>query len=104
MSNLISNAAKFTHENDTVELDVRIENNYAVVEVTDHGPGIPPEQQDLVFAKFKQLETKVNNKLPGTGLGLNITKNIIELQQGIIGFESIPDGKTTFYFKLPIVE
>lgn len=104
MSNLISNAAKFTHENDLIEINVRIENDDVVVEVTDHGPGIPPEQQELVFAKFKQLETKVNNKLPGTGLGLNITKNIIELQKGMMGFESIPNEKTTFYFKLPIIK
>jgi len=104
MSNFISNAAKFTRENDLVEINLRIENNYVVVEVTDHGPGISSELQDLVFVKFKQLATNNNNKLPGTGLGLNISKNIIELQQGIIGFESMPNEKTTFYFKLPVID
>ena len=103
MGNFISNAAKFTHENDLIEINVNLENNYAVVEVTDHGPGISSVLQELVFTKFKQLGTKNNNKLPGTGLGLNISKNIIELQQGIIGFESIPNEKTTFYFKLPVI-
>ena len=103
MSNLISNAAKFTHENDLIEVNLKVENDHAVVEVTDHGPGIPPEQQDLLFTKFKQLSTKANNKQPGTGLGLSICKKIIELQRGTIGFESIPDEKTTFYFKLPLV-
>jgi len=103
MSNFISNAAKFTHENDLIEINVRIENKYVVVGITDHGPGISYNQQDLVFSKFKQLGKRSNNKLPGTGLGLNISKKIIELQHGIIGFESIPNEKTTFYFKLPII-
>ena len=103
MSNFLSNAAKFTHENDLIEISFKKENEYAVVEVTDHGPGIPAEKKDLVFIKFKQLNTKINNKLPGTGLGLNISKNIIELQHGIIGFESTPNLKTTFYFKLPLI-
>lgn len=104
MSNFISNAAKFTHENDLIEINVRIENKYAVVEITDHGPGISSDLQGLVFTKFKQLGTNNNNKLPGTGLGLNISKNIIELQQGIVGFESIPNEQTTFYFKLPVID
>ena len=104
LSNFISNAAKFTFDNDTVELRLKKEANYAIIEVIDHGPGITTEQQKLVFMKFKQLDTHVNNKLPGTGLGLNISKNIIELQNGIIGFESIPNKKTTFYFKLPLVK
>ncbi|MBQ0723870.1 MAG: GAF domain-containing sensor histidine kinase [Cycloclasticus sp.] len=104
LSNFISNAAKFTFDGDTVELRLKKEGNYAVIEVVDHGPGITIEQQKLVFMKFKQLDAPVNNKLPGTGLGLNISKNIIELQNGIIGFESIPKTKTTFYFKLPLVK
>jgi signal transduction histidine kinase len=104
LSNFISNAAKFTFDGDTVDLRLKKEGNYAVIEVVDHGPGITIEQQKLVFLKFKQLDTPVNNKLPGTGLGLNISKNIIELQNGIIGFESMPNTKTTFYFKLPLVQ
>lgn len=104
LSNFISNAAKFTFDGDTVDLRLKKEGNYAVIEVVDHGPGITIEQQKLVFLKFKQLDTPVNNKLPGTGLGLNISKNIIELQNGIIGFESMPNTKTTFYFKLPLVK
>ncbi len=104
LSNFISNAAKFTFDGDTVDLHLKKEGNYAVIEVVDHGPGITIEQQKLVFLKFKQLDTPVNNKLPGTGLSLNISKNIIELQNGIIGFESMPNTKTTFYFKLPLVK
>lgn len=103
MTNLISNASKFSCENDKINISVRIDNDYAIIEVTDHGVGIPLEQQALVFEKFKQLDANINNKLPGTGLGLNISKNIVELQQGIIGFRSEPNVNTTFYIKLPIV-
>lgn len=103
LSNFISNAAKFTHEQDEIQIKLRLEKEFAVVEVIDHGPGIEPEQKKLVFIKFKQLKTPVNNKLPGTGLGLNISKNIIELQDGIIGFDSIPNEKTTFFFKFPLI-
>ena len=104
MSNLISNAAKFTNKDDLIKVGLKVEDNHAIVEVTDHGPGIPDENKEAIFVKFKQLNENINNKLPGTGLGLYISKNIIELQQGTIGFESIPDEKTTFYFKLPIVK
>jgi signal transduction histidine kinase len=104
MSNFISNAAKFTCKNDIIEIKVKTAGEYAVVEVTDHGPGIPAEQQGLLFKKFKQISTNVNNKLPGTGLGLNISKKIIELQNGTVGFESTPDVNTTFYFKIPVIK
>lgn len=104
MSNFISNAAKFTRKDDVINIMLKVEEGYAVVEITDHGPGIPVAQQGLLFMKFKQLDTKSNNKLPGTGLGLNINKLIIELQQGEVGFESIPEERTTFYFKLPLIE
>jgi len=104
LTNFISNAVKFSHDNDSIEIHLSAENGNAVVGVTDHGPGIPADKKDLVFVKFKQLDININNKLPGTGLGLNICKNIIELQQGEIGFESIPGTSTTFYFKFPLIK
>lgn len=104
MSNFISNAAKFTHKDDEIKINLKVEGGYVVVEITDHGPGIPVDQQGLLFMKFKQLGTKTSNKLPGTGLGLNISKLIIESQQGSVGFESIPGEETTFYFKLPLIK
>ncbi len=104
MSNLISNAAKFTFEGDTIEVSLSTAGGFAQVDVTDHGAGIPLDQQSLIFTKFTQLDNQMNKKMPGTGLGLNISKMIVELQGGKIGFVSDPDVKTTFYFKLPIVD
>lgn len=104
VSNFISNAAKFSHKEDVIQVNLIIENQHVIVAVTDHGPGIPDDEKASLFVKFKQLNTNINNKLPGSGLGLFISKNIIELHQGTIGFDSIPDEKTTFYFKLPLIK
>lgn len=103
MSNFISNAAKFTHNGDIIMVKLSLENGQARIDVTDHGPGIREDQQDQVFVKFKQLGNNSSNKLPGTGLGLNISKNIIELHGGEIGFHSIPDQETSFYFRFPLI-
>ena len=103
LSNLISNAAKFTKPNDVAEIALDLVDGYAQVSVTDHGPGIPPGQQDRLFQKFSQLGNAGNGKLPGTGLGLAISKQIIELHQGKLGFDSVPNQHTTFYFSLPVI-
>ncbi len=104
VSNLVSNAAKFTFKNDVIEIYINNENGYVVVSVTDHGAGIREDQKELLFKKFQQVGVKGNNKLPGTGLGLNISKKIIEQHNGTIGFDSVPNVKTTFYFKIPSIK
>ncbi|NWG85901.1 MAG: GAF domain-containing sensor histidine kinase [Hydrogenophilaceae bacterium] len=102
MSNLISNAAKFSYPNDTVLVTLGREGGEVTVGVTDHGPGIPPDKQQDLFTKFKQIHAEQNKKLPGTGLGLTICKLIVEMHQGRIGFKSEPGVQTTFYFTLPL--
>lgn len=102
ITNVLSNAAKFTHENDVVEIDFKIKDNFAVVEITDHGPGISPEDQNKLFKKFSQINTEANGTLPGTGLGLSICKKIMGLHRGEIGVNSIPGTETTFYISLPL--
>lgn len=101
MNNLISNAAKFTHEGDTIEVSFRREGGHVQVGVTDHGQGIPQDVQKDLFTKFKQFSKASNAKAPGTGLGLNICKLIVEQQGGSIGCESLPGEHTTFRFALP---
>lgn len=103
LTNLISNAAKFSYPDSTIGISLIINSDSARVAVTNHGPGIPSDKQELVFQKFKQIGSPVNQKNPGTGLGLNISKRIIELHGGAIGFDSLPDNVTTFYFTLPLV-
>jgi signal transduction histidine kinase len=100
MNNLISNAAKFSHADDTIEVSLRRDSDCIRVGVTDHGAGIPQDKQKDLFTKFKQLSPASNAKAPGTGLGLNICKLIVEQQGGHIGCESVPDDHTTFWFTL----
>ena len=100
ISNLISNAAKFTHASDTVEITCLQKGDQVQIGVTDHGPGIPREKQNDLFTKFKQLSHDSNAKAPGTGLGLNICKLIVEQHGGSIACESVPGEHTTFRFTL----
>ena len=73
------------------------------VSVTDQGAGVPKEFQDRLFEKFAQADTSNSRLTGGTGLGLNISRSIIERLGGTIGFESGAGRGTTFYVDLPIV-
>ena len=102
MSNLISNAAKFSHADDVIQIAARRSGNFAEISVTDHGPGISPEDQKSLFSKFKQFGHETHTNAPGTGLGLNICKLIVEQHGGTISCDSAP-GLTTFRFTIPAV-
>lgn len=102
MSNLLSNAAKFSPENRPVEVSAKLNVNEVIVKVTDHGSGIPKEFQDKLFDKFTQENSGTTRQTGGTGLGLNISRNLIEHMGGDIGFNSEKGKATEFYFCLPI--
>ena len=102
MNNLISNAAKFTDELDNIIIKSAIENNFIKVSVFDHGSGIPENKKGDIFKRFIQSSASVNKKLPGTGLGLNLCRSIIEKHNGVVDFESEENVGTEFYFKLPL--
>jgi PAS domain S-box-containing protein len=101
LSNLMSNAAKFSQPGGTVT--VRALENAASIrfEVEDHGCGIPEHFQPLIFEKFAQADSSTARRFEGTGLGLSITKQLVEAMGGHIGFESQLDRGTTFFFELP---
>jgi signal transduction histidine kinase len=103
MANLISNAAKFSPHHSVVKVSARPHGDRIRISVTDQGPGISPGDEARVFQRFSQLHNRGNNKLPGTGLGLNICKHIVESHGGSIGFASVPHQATTFYFTLPLL-
>jgi len=103
-SNLIANAAKFSpSKGGHIQISVQQIEKDVQVSVVDNGVGISENSKDKVFTKFRQLETLQNQKLPGTGLGLNICKHIIEAHDGEIGFVSVPNQRTEFYFKLKLI-
>ena len=104
MVNLLSNAAKFSPKGEKVEISVIRHNGKARVSVSDHGPGIPKEFQDAVFSKFTQADSSDTRQAGGTGLGLNISKTIIEKHDGSIGFDTEAGKGTTFYFEVPFYD
>ncbi|MDG5492821.1 ATP-binding protein [Psychroserpens sp. SPM9] len=102
--NLIGNSIKFT-ENGKIDVRVKllnIEGDYVSLsfEVEDDGPGIPKEKQKMIFENFSQLDKNNNTNYQGTGLGLPITKNIIELFGSTLEVESELGLGTTFSFEL----
>lgn len=102
MTNLLSNAAKFSPSGATVNIDVNREGALVRVTVTDQGPGIPSEFRDHIFQKFSQADSSDSRQMGGTGLGLAISKGFIEQMHGTIGFESEEGVGSSFYFDLPL--
>jgi PAS domain S-box-containing protein len=101
MANLLSNAAKFSMQGGTVEIDMGLRHNMHRISVTDHGRGIPPEFRDRLFKPFSQVDSSASREKEGTGLGLAIARQIIEGMHGRIGFVSTPGVGTTFWIELP---
>ena len=101
VTNLLSNAMKFSPPDETVEVRVSRAGLGVRVEVRDRGPGIPDEFRKRIFQKFSQADSSDTRQNSGTGLGLNISKAIIERLGGSMGFESEAGAGTTFFFELP---
>ncbi len=103
-TNLIGNAIKFTPNNGEVSIKVRVDGNLLHVEVIDTGPGIPAEERQKVFDKFYQLSDISTRKQGGSGLGLSITKSIVEAHGGKLWIDDGNQGKgSNFQFVLPLV-
>lgn len=102
MANLISNAAKYSPANDVVRINIVADDDFIKVSVSDNGAGIPPEYHNKIFQKFSQLDASDSRQKGGTGLGLNITKAIVEHHGGRIDFFSEINKGATFFFKLPV--
>ncbi|MCB0390502.1 MAG: HAMP domain-containing histidine kinase, partial [Bdellovibrionales bacterium] len=101
-TNLLSNAIKHSPEKGIVTLSaMRSENGHIRIEIKDRGPGIDPEDQELIFQQFRQITSEENPLVKGTGLGLAIAKALVEQHKGAIGVESKPGEGSTFYFTLP---
>ncbi len=101
MNNLLGNAIKFTPKNGKISITKHVENKAVIISVSDTGPGIPEEDQDMVFDKFEQTKRHQQGIEPGSGLGLTICKNIVNLHEGEIGVESRPGEGSTFNIVLP---
>ncbi|PSB15121.1 hybrid sensor histidine kinase/response regulator [filamentous cyanobacterium CCP2] len=100
--NLLDNAIKFTPTGGKVMLRVLAEENMAVFQVKDEGIGIPKEQLPLLFQKFRQLNAGYQRQYRGTGLGLALTKQLVELHGGWIDVESTVGVGSIFTIRLPL--
>ena len=101
LSNLIGNALKFTKKG-SISFGYKIkDNNSLEFFVKDTGIGIPLKSQSLIFDRFRQADDSFTRKFGGTGLGLTISKNLINLLGGEIWVDSIPEKGSTFYFTIP---
>lgn len=101
MNNLMSNAAKFAPKGDKIKISAARHHQQIRISVTDHGCGIPKELESRIFDKFTQADSSDTRKVGGTGLGLNISKAMVEKHNGRIAFLSELGVGTTFYFDIP---
>ncbi|MCG8701564.1 MAG: cell wall metabolism sensor histidine kinase WalK, partial [Bacteroidales bacterium] len=101
ITNLVSNAIKFTPANGKVEVDISRVHDQVVMRVSDTGMGIPAEALPKIFNRFYRVH-RPGKEIKGTGLGLAIVKRIVDVHQGTISVESEMDQGTTFTVQLPI--
>ena len=101
--NILSNAFKFTKENGEVILYLKVENNqHVVISVRDTGIGIPDHQLNKVFDRFYQVDSSQTRDYEGSGIGMALAKELVELHHGTISVESIEGKGSTFTVRLPL--
>ncbi len=104
LANLLSNAAKYSPTGETVAVEITRRTLHARVSVIDRGPGIPDEFRNRIFQKFAQLDASDRRQRGGTGLGLSLSKDIVEHMGGRIGFTSEVGQGTEFFIDLPLAQ
>ena len=102
VSNLVNNAVKYSPEGGTVTLSSRAEGGYALITVADTGLGIPPDEIGHVFERFRRVRSGAAQSIAGTGLGLTIVKQIVEMHGGKIWIESALGHGSAFHFTIPL--
>ncbi|MBI4130540.1 PAS domain S-box protein [Candidatus Roizmanbacteria bacterium] len=102
LTNLITNAAKYSPGGTPIEIAVEKKDVYVSVQVTDYGIGIAKDQHKKIFDRLYQVTDSQEKTFPGLGMGLYISKEIIKLHKGTIGVRSTKGSGSTFYFRIPL--
>lgn len=100
--NLVNNAVKFSHSEGVVAVNLAYLDGRVLINVEDNGIGIDPNKRDKIFMPFTQADLSTTRKYGGTGLGLNISKKLVELMGGTINFSSVLGKGTKFTIYLPL--
>lgn len=100
--NLVQNAVKYTHPGTRITLRAFANDNHAVIEVQDQGPGIAPQHHARLFERFYRVDKARSRAVGGTGLGLSIVKHIVQLHRGTVDLTSQPGHGTTFRITIPL--
>jgi signal transduction histidine kinase len=101
LANLVTNALKFSPDDDPVSITVAVEDSVLAISVTDRGVGIPVEDMPRLFERFSRLPNSRQFKAKGTGLGLYICRQLVEAQGGRISAQSVPGVGSTFRYTVP---
>ncbi len=100
--NLLTNAMKYSGESRDIDLRLSNCNGDALIEVSDRGVGIEPEEQTRIFERFYRAHTPENDHIPGTGLGLTLVEHIAKAHGGRVTVQSVPTKGSTFSLHLPL--
>jgi len=101
VSNIVNNAFVYCSSGSTVNINLKIEDNNLTLCVKNHGVGISKENENLIFERFKQLDSRPNKNYQGHGLGLSVTRAMLNIMEGDITFKSDKDGSVTFTISIP---
>ncbi len=104
ITNLMSNAIKFSPKDSTVTISIVKDETFAEIRISDQGPGIAADDKALIFEKFRQSRTAEGVTAKGTGLGLAIVRALAESHGGEVGVESEVGKGSTFFIRVPLVQ
>lgn len=102
LQNLVENAMKYTPENGSINITTAVKGNFLEISIKDSGIGIPKDQQSQLFTKFFRAKNAMKVDTTGSGLGLFITKQVVERHGGSISFQSAENEGTTFVVQMPL--
>jgi len=103
ITNVLSNAVKFSDGAKQVDINLTTLGDHACLKIRDHGIGIPDNAQNTVFGRFHQVDSTDHRRFEGSGLGMNISRDIITAHEGSLHYESKIGEGTTFFVELPLI-